>query len=276
MIKPYFETKLGKLYHGDCLEIMPELEPVDLVITSPPYDDLREYKRYVFDWRATARAVKKFITDGGVCVWIVSDETKNGSESGTSFKQALWFKYIGFNIHDTMIYTKPNFSGVGALAVRYVPVFEYMFIFTNGKLRTFNPIKDRKCKTAGSKKRGSIRQKDGTMKRMSNEGRIQPEFGQRYNIWEILPQSQSGHPASFPNILAMDHIISWSNKRDLVADIMCGSGTTCVMAESLDRRWIGIEISEEYCEIAAKRFGSIDREIERVQQGKQPKQGLIY
>ena len=259
---PYYETALGKLYHGNCLDILPEIEPVDLIVTSPPYDGLREYKGYSFDWRMVAKAINNAMADGAVCVWVVGDETTNGSESGTSFKQALWFKHIGLNLHDTMIYAKPNFSAVGALSVRYAQVFEYMFVFTKGRLKTFNPIKDRYCSTRGQKKGGTIRQKDGSMKRKSNEGKVQAAFGQRYNIWEMTSQTQGqDHPAPFPIKLAIDHIVSWSNIGDLVLDPMSGSGTTAVACERLNRRWIVIEISEEYCEISARR---IERETSQL------------
>ena len=256
MIKPYYETPLGKLYHGDCLEIMPELEPVDLVVTSPPYDNLRDYGGYVFDFERIAENLYLKVAPGGVVVWVVGDATINGSETGTSFKQALYFKEIGFNLHDTMIWNKNGFSAVGSLSVRYAPVFEYMFILTNGNLKTFNPIKDKPNKWAGDTRKHTMnRQKDGTT--TPSKGYVLGEFGQRYNIWDIYAQRQWGgnnHPAPFPQPLAHDHIISWSNEGDMVADIMCGSGTTLKMAEKLNRRWIGIEIEEKYCEIAAKRI----------------------
>jgi len=235
---------------------------IDLTVTSPPYDNLRDYNGYAFDFEGIAKQLYRITKDGGVVVWVVNDATVNGSETGTSFKQALYFKDMGFNLHDTMIYAKPGFSAVGALATRYAPVFEYMFILTKGKLKTFNPIMDRKCKTAGSKKAGTIRQKDGTMKSMSNVGWVQPEYGQRFNIWEINPQSQGQkHPAPFPEQLANDHIISWSNEGDLILDPMCGSGTTCKMAMVNNRNYIGIDVSEEYCEIARKRIAEHEQQL---------------
>ena len=248
------------LYFGDCLDVMPTLEAgsVDLTVTSPPYDNLRTYNNSLewgeHVWKPIIKELYRLTKQGGVVVWVVGDATIKGSETGTSFKQALWAMECGFNLHDTMIYAKPNFSAVGALQSRYAPVFEYMFVFTKGKLGTFNPIKDRVCKTAGKKKSGTIRQKDGSTKRMSNEGWVQPEHGQRYNIWEIAPRSVNGHPAPFPEQLAHDHIISWSNEGDTVLDCFLGSGTTGVACQNLNRKFIGIEKDPEYFDIACDRI----------------------
>ena len=248
---------VNKIYCGESSEVMKTFPDncIDLTVTSPPYDNLRSYEGYTFDFEAIAQQLYRVTKKGGVVVWVVGDQTINGSETGTSFRQALYFMGLGFNLHDTMIYLKPNFSAVGSLQVRYAPVFEYMFVLSKGKLKTFNPIKDRKCKTVGSVKRGTIRCADGTMKRMSNKGRIQPEYGQRFNVWEIVPQTQKGkHPAPFPERLANDHILSWSNKGDLILDPMCGSGTVPKMAIENDRNYIGIEISEKYIPIIENRI----------------------
>jgi len=170
----------------DCLATMAKLPAgcVDLTVTSPPYDDLRTYKGYTFDFESVAKGLYRVTKLGGVVVWVVGDATIKGSETGTSFRQALYFKEIGFNIHDTMIYLKPRFSAVGALAVRYAPVFEFMFVFTKGKLKTFNPLKDRVCKHSNSVLSGTIRNPDGTTKRMSREGKVYAKdgLGHRYNV----------------------------------------------------------------------------------------------
>jgi site-specific DNA-methyltransferase (adenine-specific) len=233
---------------------------VDLTVTSPPYDNLREYNGnnalwgdHV--WKSVIKELYRVTKQGGVVVWVVGDATIKGSETGTSFKQALYFKEIGFNLHDTMIYLKPCFSAVGALKTRYAPVFEYMFVFTKWKIKTFNPLKDRVCKHPNSVLHGTIRNKDGSMKKMSNEGKIYAKngFGQRYNVWEINPQS-NGHPAPFPEKLAHDHILSWSNEGDNVLDPFMGSGTTGKMAKQLNRNFIGIELDPEYFKIAEERI----------------------
>jgi site-specific DNA-methyltransferase (adenine-specific) len=228
---------------------------VDLVVTSPPYDNLRTYNGYTFPFENIAQELFRVTKQGGVVVWVVADATINGSETGTSFKQALYLKKCGFNLHDTMIWNKRKFSAVGALITRYAPVFEYMFILTKGKIKTFNPIKDRKNITAGAKVTGNIRQANGEMKQKSTIGKITSEYGQRFNIWEQCPQQgKNEHPAPFPEQLATDHIISWSNENDLVYDPFMGSGTTAKMALINNRKFIGSEISQEYVDIANKRI----------------------
>ena len=247
-----------RLIHGDCLEVMKTLPDshVDLTVTSPPYDNLRTYNGFTFDFENIAKELYRITKDGGVIVWVVGDATINGSESGTSFKQALYFKDIGFNLHDTMIWNKGCFSAVGALQTRYAPVFEYMFILSKEKPKTFNPIKDRKTKYGGKRATGTIRNKDGSMKPFSKEIIIN-EFGQRYNIWDISPHRQiGGHPAPFPEQLANDHIISWSNEGDTILDCFMGSGTTGKIAKQLNRNFIGIEISQEYLDIATARINA--------------------
>jgi len=247
---------MNKILQGDCLEVMKTLEDnsIDLTVTSPPYDNLRDYKGYTFDFEGIAKELYRITKEGGVVVWVVGDATIKGSETGTSFKQALYFKEIGFNLHDTMIWNKGGFSAVGSLQNRYAPVFEYMFVLSKGFPKTFNPIKDRKTKHGGKKASGTIRQADGTTKPMSKVMIIN-EYGQRFNIWEQSPQRQTGgHPAPFPEKLAEDHILSWSNEGDIILDPMAGSGTTLKMAKKNNRNYIGIEVSPEYIDIINKRL----------------------
>ena len=266
MLKPYYETELGKLYHGDCLEIMPELEPVDLVVTSPPYDNLRDYEGYVFDFEKTATCIYNKTKDGGVVVWVVGDETKNFCESLSSFKQALFFvEVVKFNLLDTMIYHKSNYAPAYPTLRRYASTFEYMFIFCKGKPKTFNPIQKEKIIKNYKGKRCFFRQKDGSqiMKIIDCDR----DTKNAENVWTVCPTKSAdaeNHPAVFPEQLAHDHIISWSNEGDTVADIMVGSGTTLKMAEKLNRRWIGIEISEKYCEIAAKRIEAERKQLKMI------------
>ena len=232
---------------------------VDLTITSPPYDNLRVYTGenvWTFDlFKNISSQIFRVTKPGGVVVWVVNDATVDGSETGTSFRQALHFMQIGFRLHDTMIWDKGVVSAVGALKTRYAPVFEYMFVFSKGSPKTFTPLKDRKTKWGGTVKSGTIRQKDGTTKPMSKSMVIN-EYGQRFNIWQIYPQRQRGdcHPAPFPESIARDHILSWSNEGDLILDPFMGSGTTGKVAKETNRNFIGIEISPKYYQMAKQRI----------------------
>jgi DNA modification methylase len=252
--------EINKILQGDCLEVMKTFEDgcVDLTVTSPPYDNLRDYNGYTFDFEGIAKELYRITKDGGVVVWVVGDATIKGSETGTSFKQALYFKEIGFNLHDTMIYEK---VGVMPTKNRYCQMFEYMFVFSKGNPKTTNLLKDRKNNWANTKT-GNIgqRQKNGSIK--SNGVKEIKDFGIRFNIWRI--QNEGGwnnkdpltklHPATFPEKLAEGHILSWSNEGDTVFDPMAGSGTTLKMAKKNNRNYIGIEISPEYIEIIKKRL----------------------
>lgn len=252
------------LYNIDCIEFMKDKPDnyYDMVLTSPPYDDLREYGNNIWNFeifKKIANEIKRILKDGGVCVWIVGDETINGSESGTSFEQALYFKKIGFNIHDTMIYSKAGFAFPST--DRYHQTFEYMFIFSNGKLKTFNPIKDRK--NYYNKRGGDCkRQKDGSMKKGDKGGQKLEKNGMRYNIWNYVigggnvtnDKMAYEHPAIFPEKLARDHIISWSNKGNIILDPFMGSGTVAKMCYLLNRNFDGCEIHKPYFEIAKQRY----------------------
>ena len=253
----YFRTPRGVLYCGPCETVMPMLEKVDLVVTSPPYGTLRDYDGYTFNFYQTAWQIKRILKDGAVCVWVVGDETKNGSESGDSFRQALFFKAIGLNLHDTMIWNKGCFTS--PQVVRYPNSFEYMFIVSKGTMAFCNQIKDRKNKKAGSSSIHTIRKRDGKTRNTYSDCRKTTIFnvGVRFNVWDIYPEQSSKnrvHPAIFPEKLAQDHIISWSNPGDIVCDPMAGSGTVAKMADRLNRRWICIEISETYCKISKARL----------------------
>jgi len=255
---------INKIICGDCLEVVKDWPDncVDLVVTSPPYGKLRDYKGYDFNFKLIAKQLFRIIKRGGMVVWIVGDETIDGNETGNSFRQALYFKKIGFSLHDTMIYAKRGFSNPSNN--RYHQIFEYMFVLSKGKLKTFNPIKDRRNI---EKHRGgdTKRQKDGTMLKGNKGGSILDYFGQRYNIWNYkigggnvsTNRIAHEHPAIFPEKLAADHIISWSNENNIVLDPFCGSGTTCVATKMLGRKYIGIDISEKYCKISRKRLKGI-------------------
>lgn len=252
-------------FNCDCLEGLALLPAgcIDLTVTSPPYDNLRDYCGMIGQWgfekfKAIASELFRVTASGGTVVWIVSDATQNGSETGTSFRQALFFKGCGFNLHDTMIWKKPSFTATGSLKVRYGSVFEYMFVFSKGKPKAFNPIIDRPNKTAGTKRHGTLRLPDGSTRPVSAAGKIHRELGQRFNVWEhnavCSSAERMGHPAQFPVSLVKDHIVSWSNPGDLVLDPFLGSGTTAVAAVETGRRYIGYEINPEYFKICQQRI----------------------
>jgi DNA modification methylase len=188
----------------------------------------------------------------------VADATVNGSETGTSFRQALRFMEIGFRLHDTMIWNKGGFTGVGSVQCRYGPSTEFMFVLSKNAPKAFNPIRDRKNIHAGTKANGKlVRLPDGRCIRKTHEFKPLGETGIRFNVWRINPEMSNTnrfHPAQFPEALARDHILSWSNEGDVVLDPFSGSGTTAKMSKHNGRRYIGIEISEDYCEIAAERL----------------------
>lgn len=250
---------------GDCFEVMKTIsnESIDLTVTSPPYDNLRTYNGYSFDFENIAKELYRITKKGGIVVWVVGDQTIKGSESGTSFKQALYFKEIGFNLHDTMIYQKNalSFPEIN----RYYPCFEYMFILSKGKPKTTNLIEDRININVGRKITSTYRQPNGEMKIASNYGKIIKEKGVRFNIWKYDVggfKSTSDiiafkHPAIFPGKLVQDHIISWSNENDTILDCFMGSGTTGVACKNLNRNFIGIELDKQYFEIAQKRISEV-------------------
>ena len=250
------------LRQGDCLELMKHISDgsVDLTVTSPPYDNLRTYNGHIDQWnfekfQAVARELYRITKDGGVVVWIVADATINGSETGTSFRQALYFKECGFNIHDTMIWQKIS---PYQHKNRYIQAFEYMFVLSKGTRKNANLICDRKNKHGGVQIHGTERRPDGSIRKLSDvqKSKVVKEFGARYNIWDIPGEkaNKTGHPAPFPERLAQDHIISWSNQGDTVLDCFMGSGTTGKMAVLNNRNFIGIEIDEEYFKIAVRRI----------------------
>ena len=247
----------NKIYNEDCIETMNKMPDnfVDLVVTSPPYDNLRDYNGYSFEFDKIAIELYRVTKDGGVVVWIVGDATIKGSETGTSFKQALFFMDCGFNLHDTMIYEKDAMPFPDKN--RYQNSFEYMFVFSKKTPNKKNIIHDRKNISFGRKVTGTNRTAKGETKKASCYGNNIKEFGARWNIWRIKTDkgnNKTGHPAMFPEQLASDHIISWSNENDIVYDPFMGSGTTAKMALKNNRKYIGSEISKEYFDIAEQRI----------------------
>ena len=235
-----------------------DAESIDLVVPSPPYDDLRNYGGYSFPFETIADQLVRVIKQGGVIVWVVADATIQGSETGTSFRQALHFQSLGLSLHDTMIFRKRN-PIPQIYRQRYTNEFEYMFVFTKGRIRTHNPLMI-DCLHAGLEL-GSTTYKNYSKNEQSRKKLAKPVKAKKIkgNIWEYvvgkskIDQEAKGHPAPFPYELAKDHIISWSNENDLILDPMCGSGTTCKAAAQLGRRFIGMELNADYVELAKRR-----------------------
>ena len=256
--------ELNKIYNMDCVEGMKHLSDnsIDLTVTSPPYDNLRTYKGFAWDFEATARELYRVTKPGGVVVWVVGDATIKGSETGTSFKQALFFKKCGFCLHDTMIYEKHN--PTPNAKTRYQQSFEYMFVFSKKRPKTANLIEEPRRNACNDKrtyrKKAFSRTKNGEFSE-PKDYHVKENVPRR-NIWTYkvgLYNSTSDkiafdHPAIFPEQLANDHILSWSNEGDTVLDPFMGSGTTAKVAKELDRNYIGFEISKDYCEIAEQRI----------------------
>ena len=249
--------KLNKIYNENCLTTMANIPNnyIDFVITSPPYDAIRTYNGYQFDFEKIARELFRVLKISGIIIWVVGDATLNGSETGTSFKQALYFKEIGFRLHDTMIYYKNN--PMPQTGNRYHQHFEYMFALSKDSPKTFNPI------TEATKYRGIA-----NMKNRGQKGTLDYEKVERTKakkVGNVFFYSIGGgistkdkiayqHPAIFPEKLVEDQINTWTNENDLVYDPFMGSGTTAKIAELLNRRWIGSEISDEYVKIAESRL----------------------
>ena len=243
--------------NADCAEALfhLEAESVDLTVTSPPYDNLRDYDGYSFDFPKVAEGLWRVTKQGGTVVWIVNDATIAGSETGTSFRQALGFKEVGFNLLDTMIWVKDGGGATGSNQA-YTQNFEYMFVLTKGIPKTTNLIYDVPNKSGGRVHNCvNRRAADGSKRRRPRK--MAAEFSRRNNWWYMINNDNhdcGGHPAVFPRRLVHDHIISWSNSGDTVLDPFMGSGTTGLVCAELERDFIGIEISERWCSYATERL----------------------
>jgi len=259
---------INQIIEGNCVEVMKNLDDdlIDLTVTSPPYDDLRNYKGFIFPFEDIAKELYRITKSGGVVVWVVADATIDGSETGTSFKQALYFKEIGFNLHDTMIFRKRN-PIPQIYRKRYNNEFEFMFVFSKGIVKTHNPILV-DCIHAGLELNGTT-YKNYSKNEQTREKLAKPVKDKKTkgNIWEYVvgkkqeDQEAKGHSAPFPCELVRDHIFSWTNIGDTVLDPMCGSGTTCKVACEQDRNYIGIDISHEYCELARERIKIVESQM---------------
>jgi len=256
---------INQIIEGNCVEVMKSFDEnvIDLTVTSPPYDDLRNYNGFVFPFKDIVKELYRITKQGGVVVWVANDATIDGSETGTSFKQALYFKEFGFNLHDTMIFRKIN-PIPQIYRKRYNNEFEFMFVFSKGVVKTHNPLMVN-CLHAGLELNGTT-YKNFSKNEQTREKLAKPVRDKKIkgNVWEYVvgkrqeDQEAKGHPAPFPCELVRDHIKSWTNPKDVVFDPMCGSGTTPRVACEMGRNYIGIDISHEYCELARQRVKTIE------------------
>lgn len=263
-MKPYYQDELMTVYCGNCLDVMPTLEQVDLTVTSPPYDKLRVYEGYDFDFEAIAKELYRVTEHRGVVVWVVSDQTIKGSETLTSFKQALYFRELGFNV-ETMIYHNPA-TGAKGSNYYYWQAFEYMFVFVKeGQPKTSNRIANIENSRANMPV-GVFPKNELVGSRQGRLHAIRPQKSTLSNVWRIvsgyLKNDFTDHPAPFPEKLANDHIITWSNPGEVILDPMMGSGTTGKMALLNGRKFIGIDVSEKYCEMAVNRILNSQKQLE--------------
>lgn len=254
--------ELRKIYNENCLETLSRMPDgfIDITITSPPYDDLRDYNGYHFQIEEIAASLLEKTKQGGVVIWVVGDRTVNGNETLSSFRHALTFQEAGFRVHDTMIYVKNN-PIPSDCGLRYRQAFEYMFCFSKGKPKTFNPITE-PTKSAGQKiaafritgkGRGNVPDED-IGREIKSERKVTNIFGYNVGTSSSKDKIAFGHPAIFPEKLVEDQINTWTNEGDIVYDCFMGSGTTAKVAHLLSRSWLGSEISAEYVEIANERL----------------------
>jgi site-specific DNA-methyltransferase (adenine-specific) len=246
---------LGRIVCGDNVEVLSCFPDacIDLVVTSPPYDDLRTYGGHSWNFEALAAQLVRVLKPGGVIVWVVADATVEGSETLTSMRQAIHFKdACGLNV-ETMVWEKNGISARGSNNL-YLQGWEYMLVAFKGQPARGTLIRDSKNRYAGCVTKTYKYNPDGT--RGNGVSRVIPELCRRTNVWRIGggDKEDVGHPAAFPISLAADHIVSWSNPGDVVLDPFSGSGTTCKAAKELNRQWCGIEINPEYCKIAEARL----------------------
>lgn len=253
-----------RLYCGDCAQVMAQHiadNSIDLTVTSPPYDNLRTYNGYTFDFEAIAAQLWRVTKPGGVVVWVVGDATINGSETGTSFRQALHFMALGFNLHDTMIYQRA--AGASGSTLSYWQAFEFMFVLSKGRPSRINLICDRKNAVLPGSKLEAIGHRNADNSKKGQRVITRTAYGIRLNVWQmnagvVDDPMANNHPAIFPEALARDHILSWSNPGDVVLDPMMGSGTTGKMALLTGRRFVGIDISAEYVELARQCIAKVE------------------
>ena len=241
------------------LKTLPD-ECIDFVITSPPYDALRDYNGYKLDLHGLGVELLRVLKDGGICVMVIQDSTRDFAKSLTSFRTIVdWCDNIGFRLFECNIYNRQGTEGAW-WKKRFRVDHEYMPIFLKGKRPQYFDKENIKIpsKHGGKIMTGAnIRTKNGQTG--SRKVKINPTkcpgtvmtFG---NTCGGESKLKSKHPAVFPNMLAYDMIECFCPEDGTVLDPFNGSGTTTLAAKCLGRNYIGIDVSEEYNKIARERL----------------------
>lgn len=252
-----------RLLTGDACEILPTIREssVDLTVFSPPYDGLRDYKgKPSFDMAVLGREILRVTKEGGVCCMVIQDATKNGAKSLTSFRTACLFADLGWRLFECCIYSRAGVPGAW-WTKRFRVDHEYIFIFTRGDglPRRFDKTSLMvESKYAGITAGGTKRTTKGDF--VAIKKTVISPLKCRGTIWHYAAsnternKTKSEHPATYPDSLARDIISCFSKEGDLVLDPMMGSGTTGIASVNMGRRFLGIEISVQYMEIAKRRF----------------------
>jgi len=263
--------KLGEnaeLFHGNNTNIIKTFKKnsIDLTVTSPPYDNLKNYKKTIDCWtfkefKKIANELYRVTKEHGVVVWVVCDATLNGSETGSSFRQVLYFKKIGFNIHDTMIYSK--YPIIPLENPRQMNIFEYMFVLSKGKVKTFNPRLKKSAnlsnRTQNYKNLHTPEQEVTQYKKSKKRKKYKTDSNiWQYNIAKTIHTKD--HPATFPIELALDHILTWTNEEAVIFDPFMGSGTVGMASVLTNRKFKGTERVSDFFDLSLR---NIKSEIER-------------
>ena len=258
----FLSEHINSIICGDSAEVLKNFpdNSIDMVVTSPPYDGLRDYNGFSLDLHKIGKEIYRVLKDGGIAVMVIQDATKDFAKSLTSFRTIVdWCDNVGFRLFETVIYHKNGTEGAW-WKQRFRVDHEYMPIFMKGKKpQYFNkePLKI-PSKHGGKVMSGSgNRRTDGTLsetvRRPINTMKC------RGTVWDYLMAGDKNplkrkHPAVFPDKIPYDCIQCFCPEGGLVLDPFIGCGSTAVMAKVLGRNYIGIDISREYCDLAEERI----------------------
>ncbi len=261
-IKRSEKLPLNKIICGDCVEVLKSIpdNSIDLVVTSPPYDGIRKYNGFSFNLHSTGKELFRVLKDGGIIAMVIQDQTKNFGKSLTSFKTIIdWCENVGFKLFETIIYKKHGAEGAW-WTKRFRVDHEYIPIFLKGERPAYfnkEPLKI-PSKHGGKTMTGCATRLTNGKTLKSKRVFINP-MKCRGTLWDYTTcgdgtRLKHQHPATFPDKIPVDFIRCFCPKNGIVLDPFIGSGTTALAAIQLNRNYIGIDISKEYCELAKKRI----------------------